>query len=84
MLALAGLLLLNTYRDCFYIFAEANTCFQANLVFTADRHTGICSELLRKHDLNLRSSHWNYSVKKVFLKILQISQENTCAEISFS
>ena len=28
---------------------------------------------------NIRSSHRRYSVKKVFLKISQISQENTCA-----
>ena len=30
-----------------------------------------------------RSSHWRCSVKKVFLKILQISQENTCVTMSF-
>ena len=30
-----------------------------------------------------RTSHWSCSVKKVHLKILQISQENTCAEVSF-
>ena len=83
MLALAGLLLQNTYRDCFLIFAAANTFFQENLVFIADRHTGFCPELLRKQDLNLRGSHWNSSVKKVFLEILKISQENTCVEVSF-
>ena len=43
------------------------------ILFIADRHTGFCSELLRKHDLNLRSSRWNSSVKKVFLEILLIS-----------
>ena len=36
-----------------------------------------------KHDLNLRRSHWNSSLNKVFLEILQISQENTCVEVSF-
>ena len=30
-----------------------------------------------------RSSHWRCSVKKVFLKISQISQENTCVTVSF-
>ena len=32
---------------------------------------------------NDRSSHQRGSVKKVFLKILQNSQENTCAKVSF-
>ena len=83
MLALAGLLLQNTYRDCFLIFAAANTFFQVNLVFIADCQIGFCPELLRKQDLNLRSSHWNSSVKKVFLEILQILQKNICVEVSF-
>ena len=26
---------------------------------------------------------WRYSIKKVFLEILQNSQENTCARVSF-
>ena len=30
-----------------------------------------------------RGSPWCCSLKKVFLKILQNSQENTCAEVSF-
>ena len=30
-----------------------------------------------------RSNHRRCSLKKVFLKILQISQENTCARVSF-
>ena len=64
-------------------FSRRNYFFQVNLVFIADHHTGFCSELLRKHDLILRSSPWNSSVKKVFLEILQISQENTCVEVSF-
>ena len=31
----------------------------------------------------LRSSHWSSSIKKVFLKSSQSSQENTCARVSF-
>ena len=31
----------------------------------------------------LRSSHWRCQVKKVFLKIFQISQKNTCFRVSF-
>ena len=30
-----------------------------------------------------RSSHWRCSVKKMFLEILQNSQENTCTRVSF-
>ena len=33
--------------------------------------------------LEYRSSHQRCSIKKVFLKILQNSQENTCARVSF-
>ena len=29
-----------------------------------------------------RSNHKRYSVKKVFLKVLQMSQENTCVGVS--
>ena len=32
--------------------------------------------------LNFKSIHQKSSVKKVFLKILQISQENTCVGVS--
>ena len=45
--------------------------------------TGFCSGFLWKHELNLRGSHWSCTVKKVFLEILQISQENICVEVSF-
>ena len=31
-----------------------------------------------------RNNHWRSSIKKVFLEILQNSQENTCATASFS
>ena len=78
-----GLLLHNTYGGCVWIFAVANTFFQLNLVFIADSCTGFCLGLLWKHELYLRSSHWSCSVKKVFLEILQISQENTCVKASF-
>ena len=32
----------------------------------------------------IRTSHWRYSVKKVYLKISQGSQENTCAGVFFN
>ena len=69
----AGLLLQNTYSGCFWIFMVGNAFFQLNLVFIADSRTGFC---FRKHKLNLRSSHWNCSLKKVFLEVLQISKES--------
>ena len=37
----------------------------------------------RKKIDEFRSSHWRYSVKKVFLEIPQNPQENTCASVSF-
>ena len=33
---------------------------------------------------NIRSSCWRCSVKKVFLKLSHISEENTCVEVSFN
>ena len=36
-----------------------------------------------RYGLLLRSIHWRCSVKKVFLEILQYSQEKTCARFSF-
>ena len=63
-------------------FRGSKYFFQLNLVFIADSRTGFCTKLLWKHDLNLRSSNWNSSLKKVFLEILQISQENTSVEVS--
>ena len=38
------------------------------MVFTADSRAGFCSRLLWKHELNLRSSHWNRPVKKGVLR----------------
>ena len=64
-------------------FRGSKFFFQVNLVSIADCHTGFYAELLWKHDLNLRGSHWNSSVKTVFLEISQISQKNTCVEVSF-
>ena len=74
------LLLQNTYGGCYWICVAANTFLQLNMVFIADSCTRFCSRLLWKHELNLRSSHWSCSVKRVFLEHLQISQENdlTC------
>ena len=53
------------------------------MVFIFDSRTGFCSVLSWKHELNLKSSRWICSLKKVFSENLQISQENTCAEVSF-
>ena len=41
--------------------------------------------LFRNEDCHIlfRSSHWRCSVKKMFLEILQNSQENTCTRVSF-
>ena len=73
MLALADLLLQNTYCGCLWIFAAENTFFQPNLLFIGDSRTGFCSEVLRKQELNLKSSHWNSFVKKkVFLEFLRL------------
>ena len=47
-----------------------------------DSSTGFCSGLLWKHELNLRSSHCSCSIKKMFLKFLEILQEKTCVEVS--
>ena len=79
----AGVLLQNTYGVCFWNFAAADTFSQLNLAFIANSYTGFCSRLLWKHELNLRTSHWSCSVKKVFLEISLISQENTFVEVSF-
>ena len=53
------------------------------MFFIARSRTGFFSGLLRKHELNLRSSHWSFLLKNVFLEILQISQEKTCVKASF-
>ena len=45
-------------------FSRQQILFQLNLVFIADIHTCFCPELLRKHELNVRSSHRNSSVQK--------------------
>ena len=39
----------------------------------------LCSELLWKHELNLRSSRWNSSVKKVVLRnFATVTRKNLC------
>ena len=43
----------------------------------ADQHEQL------NRSLKNRSSHWRYFVKKVFLKILENSQENICTRVSF-
>ena len=63
---------------------RSNKYFFQNLVFIADSRAGFCSELLSKHELHLRSSHWNSSVENIFLEILQILQENTCVKSLFN
>ena len=42
--------------------------FQLNLVFITESRTGFRFELLWKHKLKVRSSHWNSSVKKNVLR----------------
>ena len=62
----ASLFLQNSYSGCFWIFAAENTFLQLNLVFIADSRTSFYSGLLRKHELNLRNSHWGCSVFRNF------------------
>ena len=48
--------------------------------------TPICEKKVNKYLFRIswfyRSSQWRCSAKKVFLKILQYSQKNTCVEVS--
>ena len=44
--------------------------WQLNMLFIADSHTGFCSGLFWKHELNLKSSLWSCFVKMVFLENL--------------
>ena len=83
MLAVAYLLLKNTYVGCFWIFVAGNTFFQLNLVFIADSHACFRPKLLWTHELNVRGSHQNSSVKKLFLEILLVSQQDNFVEVSF-
>ena len=53
--------------------------FQLNLVFIADSHTCFCAELLWRHELNVRSSHRNSSVKKgVFKNFASFTGRQLC------
>ena len=40
-------------------------------------------QYINSREIRFRSSHQRCSIKKVFLEISQISQENTCARVSF-
>ena len=42
-----------------------------------------CCSSMKPQETNTRSSRQGCSMKKVFLEILQNSQENTCARVSF-
>ena len=57
----AEVFLQSTNGVCFWIFVAANAFFLLNMVFIGDSRTGFCSGLHWKHELNLRSSHWNCS-----------------------
>ena len=65
-------------------FRGSKYIFQLSLVCIGDSSIGFCPGLLWKHELNLGSSHCSCSIKKVFLETVQIFQENTCIEVSFS
>ena len=82
----ASLPLQKTYGGGFWSFLAANLKFflQLNMVLIGDSPSGFCSGLFWRHKLKLRSSHWSHcSVKNIFLENFQISQENTCVEVSF-
>ena len=60
-------------------FRGSKYVFQLNLVFITDSHTGLSFELLSKHELNVRSSHWNSSVKKgVFRNFASFTGTQLC------
>ena len=60
-------------------FSRQQILFQLNLVFIADSHTCFCAELLWRHELNVRSSHWNSSVKKgVFRNFASFTGRQLC------
>ena len=82
VLALAGLPLQNTYGDCFWIFAAANTFNQLNLVFFADSRSGFCPELLKTR-VKAQKLPIELFCKKGALEILQVLQENNCVKVSF-
>ena len=83
VLALAGLLLQNSYGGCFSIFVAANSSFSAE----SDIHCRQWHQLLLQTPLKtrvkLRKQSAGSSVKKAFLEILQVSQENRRVEVSF-
>ena len=69
VLALAGLRLKNIYGGCISIFEAANSFFIWIWYFTLCIYcTDFCSELLWKHELNVRRGHGNSSAKKGLLR----------------
>ena len=89
VLALADLLLQDTYGGCVWIFEAVNTFLRLILEFAASSRTGFCSELLRvkprvKPLTRVRPQKQPLELfcENLFLEILEISQENTCVEIS--
>ena len=59
------------------IFWTANTFSQLNLVFIVDSRTGFRSRIFWKYKLNVRSSHWSFSVKNGVLKYFANFTGNT-------
>ena len=60
-------------------FRGSRYFIQLALVFAADSNTGVCSELLWKHELNVRNSHWNSSAKKgVFRNFASFTEKQLC------
>ena len=65
-------------------FATANTFLQLNLVFIADIYrTGFRSRHFENTSSTSEAGNGAVLEKMMLLKILQISQANTCVEVSF-
>ena len=61
---------------------EAVQDWKTSLIYFGETFVTLASSKSRKsYDID-RSSHQRCSIKKVFLKILQTSQENTCVRVS--
>ena len=59
-------------RKKFPKFTETQLCLSLFLI-----------KVLGWKSVTVRSNHWRSSVKKVFIKVSQISQESTCFGVSF-
>ena len=60
-------------------FRGSKYFFQLTLIFTAECHRGFCFEHLWKHKLNVRSTHWNPSVKKgIFRNFASLTGKQRC------